>query len=126
MGRIELVTQVYGNRANRRPVAEFESHGMRKIIQFVGAIRQAHPGVDDGNRRRRAQSDLPNARKNVSGIVKDGAPQAISDQRQAHGEAQVLVEHEQRLPSNREPGYRVAWASLIEPETAQGRAATSK
>src|SRR2546427_3195720 len=116
MGRIELVTQVYGNRANGRPVAEFEAQGMRKIIQLVSAIGQAHPGVvriERRKRRRRAQSDLPNARENVSGIVKNGAPQAIADQRQVHRETQVLVKYEQRLASNLEPGLRVAGAGLI-------------
>src|SRR6202521_3707463 len=108
MGRIELVTQVYGDRANGRPVAEFESHGMRKIAQFVGAIGQAHPGVVRIERwkgRRRAQSDLPNARENVSGIVKNRAPQAISDQRQVHRETQVLVEHEHWLSPTRNPRF---------------------
>src|SRR5258707_13892308 len=68
---IEQITQIDGHRPDRSAIAKFKSHRMRKIVELVGAVRQAYvhgtiEGIDSGskrgNRRRRPEANFSDTR----------------------------------------------------------------
>src|SRR4029077_11572159 len=87
-------------------------------------------GIRDQGKRRprqgRAKSDAVGTAVDVSAIVENRPAQLRSQERQAHGKAEFLVQHQQRLSANRETRGRIARPRLIQRKSAQRRSSPGK
>ena len=132
---IQLISQINPDRADWRGITKPESNRVRKIVQFVGAIGNATRGVEgpswlarigrqkDRFRRRPSESDAACAAVHVAAVIEKRSAQFCPDEGKLQREANLLIEHENCLASNRETRKRITWTGLIQGKASQRGAA---
>src|SRR4029077_848322 len=119
---VHLVAEIDTDRPDRRCVANAHADGMRKIVQFVGAVIEALLGIsriEDRLRRTPAKRYAVHFAVHISAVVKQSSSDACSDVRQMQRKAEFLIEDQQCLSTHGKAGERIARAGLIQTEAAQ-------